>query len=112
MQRALIAVGLILALGSPPLLAGGARDLYAVHYDMLLADYCSLIDAQVVAGYRAESATAVERDHLDEAQQRDARSRAAIAFEAEWGNRGLGGSRPWCRHEGSEGAARLAAAAP
>jgi hypothetical protein len=92
--------------------AGESRDLYAVQYDMLLADYCALVDERVVAGYRAESAAMIARDHLDAAQQRDARSRAAIAFEAEWGNRGLGGSRPWCRDEGSAGAQRLAAAAP
>ena len=95
-----------------PARAADSRDLYAVHYDMLLADYCALVDAQVLAGYRAESAAMIARDHLDEAQQRSERARAAIDFEAEWGNRGLGGSRPWCRHEGSEGAERLAAAAP
>ncbi len=110
MRRAAIVLALLAA--GLPAGAGQSRDLFAVHYDMLLADYCALVDERVIAGYRAEAAAAIAQDHLDEAQQRSERARAAIAFEAEWGNRGLGGSRPWCRHEGSEGAGRLAAAAP
>lgn len=103
-------------LGALPLLAtllmvspAAARDLAAVHYDLLLAEYCALLDASVIAGWEAEVADVVAAQALDDAAQRAAASEASIAFEAEWGNRGLGGSRPWCRNEGVESAARLAA---
>lgn len=83
-----------------------ARDLTEVYYDYLLADYCALLTPEALAGYRAEVAAA------DPAVRQRAQSAAELAFEREWGNRGLGGTRPWCRDEGRESAARLAAAQP
>jgi len=88
--------------------AAEPRDLAAVHYDLLLAEHCALLDPAVVAGYRAEYRDLVARDALDEAAQVKAEGRANLAFEREWSNRGLGGSRPWCRTEGVASAARLA----
>lgn len=109
MRRVAAPLLLLLAL---PAGAEQGRGLYEVRYDLLLADYCALAAPAVIAGYRAEARAVVERDGLDEAAQRAALNRAAIAFEKEWGNRGLGGSRGWCRNEGAAGAARLAAQAP
>lgn len=106
---------LLLALASAVPAAGAAepaRGLFEVRYDLLLAEYCALLDEAVVAGYRAEALAVVDRDGLDPVAQQSAMSRAAIAFEREWGNRGLGGSRGWCRNEGVASAARLAAQAP
>jgi hypothetical protein len=85
------------------------RGLKAVHYDMLVVDQCGLSNDSVIAGYRAEYAAVVARDALDETAQRDARLAALIAFDYEYQNRGLGGARAWCRTEGADGAARLAA---
>ena len=44
------------------------------------------------------------REFLDEARARTARIEANVAFDLEWQNRGLGGSRPWCRQDGKEAA--------
>jgi hypothetical protein len=111
MRGGLLTIALLLALGAAPR-AEEPRGLFEIRYDLLLADYCALLDAAVVAGYRAEALAAIARDGLDQAAQRAVLSRAEIAFEKEWGNRGLGGSRPWCRNEGTASAARLAAQAP
>jgi hypothetical protein len=111
MRGGLLTIALLLALGTAPR-AEEPRGLFEIRYDLLLADYCALLDAGVVAGYRAEALAAIARDGLDPAAQSVILSRAEIAFEREWGNRGLGGSRPWCRNEGAVSAARLAAKAP
>lgn len=89
--------------------ADETRDLEAVHYDMLVADQCGLVDDSVIAGYRVEYEAVVARDGLDETEQQEQRLAALIAFDYEYQNRGLGGSRAWCREEGVEGARRLAA---
>lgn len=104
-RRALYGLLLLAAAGGP----AAARDLAAVHYDLILAEHCGLLDGAVAAGWRGEVDALVAAGKLDEAAQRAAVSAASIAFETEWGNRGLGGSGPWCRNEGAEGAARLAA---
>lgn len=80
-----------------------------MHYDLLVADQCGLTTGAVIAGYRSEYAAVVARDGLDEAAQKEARLAALVAFDYEYQNRGLGGSRAWCRTEGAAGAARLAA---
>ena len=71
--------------GALPLLAtlllaapAAARDLAAVHYDLLLAEYCALLDAAVIAGWEAEVADVVAAEALDEAAQRAAASEASI----------------------------------
>jgi len=113
MQRWPLAIVLAAGLAAaPPASAETPRGLFEIRYDLLLADYCALLDEAVVAGYRAEALAAIERDGLDQPAQTAAMGRAEIAFETEWGNRGLGGSRPWCRNEGLASAARLAAKAP
>jgi hypothetical protein len=89
--------------------AGELRDLKTVHYDMLVVDQCGLVSDSVVAGYRAEYAAVVARDRLDEAQQQQERHAALVAFDAEYHNRGLGGSRAWCRDEGLPSAQHFAA---
>jgi hypothetical protein len=94
---------------TPVAAADEARDLKTVHYDMLVVDQCGLIDDSVIAGYHAEYATVVERDSLDEVEQRAQRLAALVAFDYEYQNRGLGGSRAWCRDEGVPGAQHFAA---
>jgi hypothetical protein len=76
---------------------------------MLVVDQCGLSNESIIVGYRAEYAAVVARDALDEAAQREARLAALIAFDYEYQNRGLGGSKAWCRTEGVAGAERLAA---
>jgi hypothetical protein len=100
-------MGLVLAV------AGGARaaperpapDGYArAHYDLLLVENCGLLTAEVRRGFELARDDGLRDRPLDEAAARAARIEASLAFEREWHNRGLGGSRPWCRQEGKAAA--------
>ena len=79
--------------------------LQTLHYDLLLADHCGLMTDQALRGYKKGASAA--RSDLSEAQSAAALSAAGLAFGYEYQNRGLGGSRPWCRDEGMAGLARL-----
>jgi hypothetical protein len=105
-------VGAVLA----AVLAGGGgegwaedlvRDLETVVYDFEVAGYCGLVTDQVAAGFRREYADVLRRDRMSEEEASLARRRAFVAVEAEWGNRGLGGFRGWCREEGRAAAAHF-----
>jgi hypothetical protein len=78
-----------------------------VVYDYALTEYCGLVSPAVLSGFRAEYRDLVEAHDLDEAQARDARIEAWMKIEQEWGNRGLGGFRDWCRVDGAEAVARF-----
>lgn len=84
--------------------------LQALHYDLLLGDHCGLMSQRALTGYKLGAAAAA--NDLTAEQQVAARHAAGIAFELEYHNRGLGGSRAWCRDEGAEGIERLSALAP
>ena len=99
MARAVL--GMVLAgVGGDGSAEDSVRDLETVVYDFEVAGYCGLVTDEVAAGFRREYAHVLRRDQLNEEQASLARRRAFVAVEAEWGNRGLGGFRGWCREEG------------
>lgn len=74
------------------------------HYDLRLVENCGLVTAEVERGFELTRDERLRREALDEAGARTARIRAGVAFDLEWQNRGLGGSRPWCREDGKQAA--------
>jgi hypothetical protein len=74
------------------------------YYDIQLVQNCGLLTAEVERGFELASAERRAAEALDDAAAQDARIKAGIAFELEYQNRGLGGSRPWCRQDGKAAA--------
>ena len=74
------------------------------HYDLRLVENCGLVTVEVQRGFELARDERRQREALDEAAARLARIRAGVAFDLEWQNRGLGGSRPWCREDGKQAA--------
>ena len=81
-------------------LGGYAR----VHYDLLVVENCGLLNAELRRGFELELRNRLDQEHLGDEEAEAARTQAGLAFEREWQNRGLGGSRPWCRDEGKRAA--------
>lgn len=80
-------------------------DSYArAFYDVALVQNCGLLTAEVERGFELASAERLASEGLDGAAARTARIQAGVAFDLEYQNRGLGGSRPWCRQDGKEAA--------
>lgn len=87
-----------------------ADELYRLDYRFGVALECGLVDDRVLAGYYCASQAAIARRGFGEAARRATLSRAMIAVEREWSNRGLGGYRGWCRTEGEDAARAFRAA--
>ncbi len=81
-------------------LGGYAR----THYDLLVIENCGLLNAELRRGFELELRDRLDRKRLGDEEAEAERTRASLAFEREWHNRGLGGSRPWCREEGKRAA--------
>jgi hypothetical protein len=81
-------------------LGGYAR----AHYDLLVVENCGLLNAELRRGFELEFRDRLDRERLGGEEAEAERTRASLAFEREWHNRGLGGSRPWCREEGKRAA--------
>lgn len=80
-------------------------DSYArAFYDVALVQNCGLLTAEVERGFELASAERLASEGLDGAAARTARIQAGVAFDLEYQNRGLGGSRAWCRQDGKEAA--------
>lgn len=77
---------------------------------MSVAQQCGLATPRAEAGFAAVERRLIAEEGLDEDGVRNARNAAGIAFAMEYQNRGLGGSRPWCRTEGAEAVRRFEAA--
>jgi hypothetical protein len=101
-----LAVGALLAapaLAGQP--AGAPPGSYArALYDVYLVENCGLLTAEVRRGFELASGERLAAEGLDDAAAQAARHDAGLAFDREWHNRGLGGSRPWCRQEGKAAA--------
>lgn len=74
------------------------------HYDVYLVETCGLLTAEVKRGFELATAERLAAESLDREAARQARIKAGVAFDLEWQNRGLGGSRPWCRQDGKAAA--------
>jgi hypothetical protein len=85
--------------------------LHRIDYLYGVAVECGLADDAVTAGYFIVSEGEVARLGLTGASRRHVRIGALIAVDLEWGNRGLGGHRSWCRTEGADAASLFRAIA-
>ncbi len=74
------------------------------HYDIFLVETCGLLTAEVKRGFELAREERLTVEALDGEAARQARIKAGVAFDLEWQNRGLGGSRPWCRQDGKAAA--------
>ena len=98
-------VVLQLALAAAEEPAAPPPDSYArAFYDVALVQNCGLLTAEVERGFELASAERRATEGLDDAAARAARIQAGVAFDLEYQNRGLGGSRPWCRQDGKAAA--------
>ncbi|MFQ5467036.1 MAG: hypothetical protein ACE5DS_02765 [Kiloniellaceae bacterium] len=84
---------------------GAGRGIKDVVYDYAVTSYCGVLTRVVQVGYERELARMTGRAGLTRAQAKAERIAGWVAADLEWGNRGLGGYRAWCRTEGL-GAAR------
>jgi hypothetical protein len=74
------------------------------HYDIYLVETCGLLTAEVRRGFELAREERLTAEALDGEAARVARIKAGVAFDLEWQNRGLCGSRPWCRQDGKAAA--------
>ena len=83
-------------------------ELHSAYYDISVCEYCGLVTSEVADGFRREVANLIARDHMSADQHREVRIHAWTAADLEYGNRGLGGFRNWCRTEGLAAVQRFA----
>jgi hypothetical protein len=106
---------LLMLLASPALAELDAATRAALHetyYEYEVAGYCSLVTADVAAGFERQAARVLadaQTNHgsIDQATIDHVRGKAWQAAHWEWQNRGLGGFRAWCRNEGKAAAERF-----
>ena len=67
-----------------------------------VVEYCGLNSAEVFDGYLRETSYVRRRDGITDPVARWLRIRGLTAADLEYGDRGLGGYRNWCRTEGLE----------
>lgn len=79
-------------------------ELKQVAYMYGVTEYCGLNSAEVHDGYRRQMRALTRRGGLPESTVRWLRIRGAIDADLEYGDRGLGGFRGWCRTEGVDAA--------
>jgi hypothetical protein len=79
-------------------------ELKQVAYMYGVTEYCGLNSAEVHDGYRRQMRELTRRGGLPESTVRWLRIRGTIAADLEYGDRGLGGFRGWCRTEGIDAA--------
>lgn len=79
-------------------------EITQVSYMYSVAEYCGLGTFEVYDGYRREMRQLTRHERLPESAVRTLRIEGIIAADLEYGNRGLGGFRNWCRTEGIDAA--------
>ena len=77
----------------------GWNELVYLIYRIEVTNYCGLTTDQVIAGFHLQRKTMLDQYRLEKPLIESARSEARKLSYEEWGNRGLGGFRPWCRNE-------------
>ena len=78
--------------------------LKQVAYKYGVVEYCGLNSAEVFDGYLRETSYVRRRDGITDPVARWLRIRGLTAADLEYGDRGLGGYRNWCRTEGLDSA--------
>lgn len=86
------------AAAEEPVSRGAAFKHIAYMYGVV--EYCGLNSAEVYDGYEREARFIRRRDGLTDPTARWLRIRGMVAADLEYGDRGLGGYRNWCRTEG------------
>ncbi len=81
-----------------PVSRGTALKQIAYMYGVV--EYCGLTSAEVFDGYLRETSYVRRRDGITDPVARWLRIRGLTAADLEYGDRGLGGYRNWCRTEG------------
>jgi hypothetical protein len=85
-----------------PVSRGAALKQIAYMYGVI--EYCGLNNDQVFDGYLRETRFLRRRDGITDPVARWLRIRGLTAADLEYGDRGLGGFRNWCRTEGLDAA--------
>lgn len=85
-----------------PVSRGAALKQIAYMYGVV--EYCGLNSAEVFDGYLRETSYVRRRDGITDPVARWLRIRGLTAADLEYGDRGLGGYRNWCRTEGLDSA--------
>lgn len=85
-----------------PVSRGTALKQIAYMYGVV--EYCGLNSAEVFDGYLRETSFVRRRDGITDPVARWLRIRGLTAADLEYGDRGLGGYRNWCRTEGLDSA--------
>ncbi len=78
--------------------------LTQIAYRYGVVEYCGLNSAEVFDGYLRETNYVRRRDGITDPVARWLRIRGLTAADLEYGDRGLGGYRNWCRTEGLDSA--------
>ncbi len=107
------AAALTAILGWQPLAADDAAPrgeaLRVAYYLYGVTEYCGLNSFEVYDGFQRQMRDIIDREGLVETEARRLRLRGMTDADLEYGNRGLGGFRNWCRTEGKEAAERFVA---
>jgi hypothetical protein len=78
--------------------------LKQIAYMYGVVEYCGLNSADVFDGYMRQTSYVRRRDGITDPVARWLRIRGLTAADLEYGDRGLGGYRNWCRTEGLDSA--------
>jgi hypothetical protein len=84
-------------------------ELKQVVYMYGVTEYCGLNTGEVADGYRRQMRALTRSGGLPESTVRWLRIRGMVAADLEYGDRGLGGHRNWCRTEGRDAARHFVA---
>jgi hypothetical protein len=79
-------------------------EITQVSYMYSVAEYCGLNTFEVYDGYQRQMRQLTYQVRLPESTVRSLRVDGIVAADLEFGNRGLGGFRNWCRTEGLDAA--------
>jgi hypothetical protein len=98
-------------IGAWPAMADGPQargaELRQVAYLYGVVEYCSLDSFEVHDGYEREMSAIIARERLSDTEAREQRLHGLVDADLEYGDRGLGGFRKWCRTEGMDAARRF-----
>jgi len=80
---------------------------YALIYDFEVAQFCGLVNKRVHDAFSIKRKSVELKSKRSTEELRQTRIKAMAAADIEYANRGLGGYKPWCNHEGRAGVIRI-----